>query len=146
MKKPLSTGEEKLFRNLDKRLLPHSAFSFLTLPKKEGFAGKRRGKRFFFYRQTKRLFPFFSPTLWGKAEGEEASFRVGRSRPLTFLGLVWVALLGGTGISLLPVEWDFALYFLIPALLILLFLFLIPKKEKELLEKQLDDLINGGNE
>ena len=144
MKKALPAGEEKFFRTLDKHLSPHTPFSLLTLSEEEGFAGKRKGRSFFFYRRKKRLFSLFRPVLFGKTEKDGVKWRVGRTLPLTLLCLFWGGILGGTGLALISVEWDFALYFLLPAAAIFFFLFFISKKEKALLEAYLDQIINGG--
>lgn len=108
-----------------------------TLLRRFGFGGgewlgRRTDKGFLLYRKKRGIFTLFALTLYGtfSREGGEdfITFRFGRWLPVAILWFLWCALMLFAGILLLGSLWS--LFFLIPAVLWALPLFLFSKKEK----------------
>lgn len=95
--------------------------------------GRRTDKGFLLYRKKRGIFTLFALTLYGSfsREGGEdfIAFRFGRCLPVAILWFLWCALMLFAGILLLGSLWS--LFFLIPAVLWALPLFLFSKKEKK---------------
>ena len=94
--------------------------------------GRRTDKGFLLYRKKRGIFSLFALTLYGSfsREGGEdfIAFRFGRCLPVVILWFSWCALMLFAGILLLGSLWS--LFFLIPAVLWALPLFIYSKKEK----------------
>ncbi len=137
----IKLSKEKFLRNLDRGTTPSTLSSRFSAESKTLFRAKRKGDSFLLYRQKKGLFPLFSCTLRGKITEEEKglSIRYGFTRPALsgLLLFLWAALLLFVGLSLLPVEPDFALFFLVPGLSLFLPLFFFSPKEKAALEEKI---------
>jgi len=147
MKYTLSVSEEKFLRNFDRKTAPASFLSRFHLPETDRFLGHHKNGRFSICMQKKNRFCLFACTLSGCVQKEKGGFTLSCrfSRPLIsglFLSL-WILLLFFTGFQILFREPDFALWFLIPAILCSLPLFFFSKKEKQ---KLLSLLISMGAE
>ena len=96
------------------------------------FLGRRTDKGFVLYEKKRGIFTLFALTLYGtfSREGGEdfVTLRFGRCLPVAILWGAWCALMLFSGILLLG-SW-LSFFFLIPALLWALPLFLYSKKEK----------------
>lgn len=94
--------------------------------------GRRTDNGFLVYRKKRGVFNLFALTLWGtfSREGGEdfLTLRFGRCIPVGILWGLWCALMLFAGILLLGSV--FSLFFLLPAILWALPLFVYSKKEK----------------
>lgn len=106
------------------------------------FLGRRTDKGFVLYGKKRGIFTLFALTLYGtfSREGGEdfVTLRFGRWLPIGILWGAWCALMLFSGILLLG-SW-FSLFFLIPALLWAMPLFVYSKKEKNRLYSFILDL------
>ena len=129
---PLSVSEEKFLRRFD-RSFPSAPFGSRLIVGRVGVCARRKGNRFWLYHRKKGLFSLFSLTLYGRVDGGKNELSLSFSRPRVTLPLwiLWCGVLFYTGFSILFREPDFALWFLLPAVALLLPLFLFTKKEKK---------------
>ncbi len=98
------------------------------------FVGHRTGGGFVVYRRRQGIFSLFALTLWGtfsRDGGRDVlTLRFGRCIPLVFFWILWCALMLLAGVLLVGSAPLFSLWFLIPAVLCALPLFVFSKKEK----------------
>ena len=133
---------ERARRAFDRSIPTAKPLERLTVPEKSGVVGKRKGDRFFLYAKTKGLFSLFSLTLYGTIGEKEIRYSFSRPRCILVPWLIWCTLLLYVGVSLLFREPDFALFFLVPGLLLSLPLFLFSKKARSRLTDALEHLAN----
>ena len=138
---PCST--EKFFRAFDKKITPANPFSRFVPREDTLLSGKRKGDRFYLFRQKKGLFSLFSTTLYASVSQKEKDalcLSFSRPRGAVFLLFLWSALLLWAGASIVLTEFFFSLTFLLPGIAVLLFALIPSKKEKEALLKALSGL------
>ena len=98
------------------------------------YAGRRLRGGFLLYRRRRGIFSLFALTLWGTFSREEGrdvlQLRFGRCVPVAILWCLWCAWMLLAGVLLVAFSHVLALWFLVPALLCALPLFLFSKREK----------------
>jgi len=116
--------------------------------KKGAFVGRRTGKGFVLYRSRFGAASLFALTLWGSFEKDGGrdvlKIRFGRSVPVAVLWILWCCLMLLAGLLLVGSAPLASLWFLLPALLGTLPLFLYSKKEKERLLAYLREIEESG--
>ena len=140
-------NKARFLRSFGKRVEESGVFVRLGYKGDRDFAGRITKKGIFLYRRRVSLLSLFALTARGHFEkkgGEEhLMLRFGRCRPFAFFWSLWCAMLVGTGIYILDLDPSFALWFIVPGLLLISPLFFVSRKERARLRAFLQELADG---
>ena len=137
-------NKERFLRSFRKRVEESGIFVRLGYKGDRPFAGKIAGESLFLYRRRISLLNLFAMTARGsfeKRDGQEyLKLSFGRCRPFAFFWSLWCLMLAGTGFYIINLDPFFALWFIVPGILLLLPLFCFSKREKARLRAFLQEL------
>ena len=127
-------SKKRFLRGFEKKVGKSGFFRRMGYGGKGEYAGKLSGDFFFLYRDRKSLATLFALTARGTLVRESGRdvirLRFGRCIPLAVLWVLWCALMLFAGVLTVVSDTLFSLWFIVPALLCALPLFLHSKKEK----------------
>ncbi len=136
-------NKDRFLRSFLGKVDESTFFRRFGLGGKFAFAGRRTHKGFILYRKKTGIFSLFALTAWGvffRAGGRDClSVRFGRCIPLAILWVLWCSLMLFAGVLLLGSF--LAFWFIIPAILFALPLFVYSKKEKARLMEFIQGII-----